>query len=129
MTDTKALRDVAERLRVPTDNRREGQCQGRFDSEREEAADAIDDLLSRLESAGRAVDLALDTITAMMEVASQARDEWDAAPAGMKAGKLLIALIDPSLNYRLDISAIHANRAKLIEARAALSRANPQKGG
>jgi hypothetical protein len=43
-----------------------------------------------------------------IRVADEAREEWDKAPSGMKAGKLLIALSDPSLKYRADITAIHA---------------------
>lgn len=43
-----------------------------------------------------------------MKVASEARKEWDKAPDGMKAGKLLIALIDPRLHYRQDITDMHA---------------------
>lgn len=43
-----------------------------------------------------------------IRVADEAREEWDKAPSGMKAGKLLIALSEPSLKYRADITAIHA---------------------
>lgn len=43
-----------------------------------------------------------------LRVAEEARKEWDAAPTGMKAGKLLIALSDPKLHYRADITEIHA---------------------
>lgn len=43
-----------------------------------------------------------------IRVADEARAEWDKAPDGMKAGKLLIALSDPSLKYRADISEMHA---------------------
>lgn len=41
-------------------------------------------------------------------VADEAREEWDAAPAGMKAGKLLIALSGGLPGYRGDIDEIHA---------------------
>lgn len=68
---------------------------------------------SALQASEQALVLALDTITAMIEVASEARDEWDAAPQGMRAGKLLIALCGSMKGYRHDIDAIHANRDKL----------------
>jgi hypothetical protein len=70
-------------------------------------------LLAREEALVGALRLASDTVTAAIEVASQARDEWDVAPAGMKAGKLLIALAGELPKYRPDIDAIHANRAKI----------------
>jgi hypothetical protein len=41
-------------------------------------------------------------------VADEARDEWDRAPSGMKAGQLLIALSGRLPGYRADIDAIHA---------------------
>lgn len=43
-----------------------------------------------------------------VRVAGEARLEWDRAPNGMKAGKLLIALSDPSINYRADITEMHS---------------------
>lgn len=43
-----------------------------------------------------------------IKVADEAREEWDKAPSGMKAGKLLIALSDPKLKYRADITEMHA---------------------
>lgn len=46
-----------------------------------------------------------------VKVAREAADEWDRAPAGMKAGKLLIALSGNFPKYRADIDAIHAARA------------------
>lgn len=48
-----------------------------------------------------------EALAAAVRVAGEARDEWDKAPNGMKAGKLLIALSDPRLKYRDDITAIH----------------------
>ena len=51
-------------------------------------------------------------LVAAVKVADEARDEWDAAPAGMKAGKLLIALSGRLTGYRADIDAIHAALAK-----------------
>lgn len=47
-----------------------------------------------------------------VSVAAEARREWDAAPSGMKAGKLLIALSGELKGYRADIDAIHAARGK-----------------
>ncbi|CAM5404014.1 hypothetical protein AFEL58S_02080 [Afipia felis] len=61
-------------------------------------ADIVNDLLAALETAIR--------------VAEEARQEWDAGPSGMKAGKLLIALSDPTLKYRSDITTMHAALAK-----------------
>jgi hypothetical protein len=43
-----------------------------------------------------------------VEVAGEAADEWDAAPDGMKAGKLLVALAGRLKGYRPDIDQIHA---------------------
>lgn len=48
--------------------------------------------------------VALDTA---IKVADEAREEWDKAPGGMKAGKLLIALSGNLPGYREDIDAIH----------------------
>lgn len=47
-----------------------------------------------------------------IEVADEARDEWDAAPSGTRAGKLLIALSGRLNGYRPDIDAIHAALGK-----------------
>jgi len=46
-------------------------------------------------------------LTAAIEIADQARDEWDMAPQGMKAGKLLMALAGHLPGYRADVDAIH----------------------
>jgi hypothetical protein len=56
-----------------------------------------------------------------VKVAGEARDEWDRAPAGMKAGKLLIALSGNLSGYRRDIDAIHAALA--------LTTSEPDAGG
>jgi hypothetical protein len=53
-----------------------------------------------------------DALTGAIEIAGQARDEWDAAPAGMRAGKILNALAGDVPGYRPDIDAIHAIRAR-----------------
>ncbi len=42
-----------------------------------------------------------------IEVAEEARVEWDEAPSGMRAGKLLIALTGGIPIYRADITEIH----------------------
>lgn len=43
-----------------------------------------------------------------LQICGEAREEWDTAPEGMKAGKLLVALCTPTLRYRDDINQIHA---------------------
>lgn len=50
---------------------------------------------------------ALESVVA---VADYARDEWDKAPPGMRAGKILVALAGGAPGYRSDIDAIHALR-------------------
>jgi hypothetical protein len=50
----------------------------------------------------------VEALQTAVRVAEEARKIWDAAPDGMKAGKLLIALSDPTLNYRADITKMHA---------------------
>ena len=55
----------------------------------------------------------IDLIAALKSVpalASELHAKWD---EGMRAGKLLIALMDPHLNYRADITAIHEAIAKV----------------
>lgn len=72
-------------------------------------ADELDDQVEEL------TDLvgALTTTLAMaVKVADEARKEWDAAPEGMKAGKLLIALSGNLSGYRADIDSIHAALAR-----------------
>jgi hypothetical protein len=54
----------------------------------------------------------LAALKAAVKIADEARDEWDAAPAGMRAGKILIALSGRLKRYRADIDAIHAAIAK-----------------
>jgi hypothetical protein len=49
-----------------------------------------------------------EALRSAIRVADEAREEWDKAPSGMKAGKLLIALSNPDLKYRADITTIHA---------------------
>lgn len=40
-------------------------------------------------------------------IAGEAQQEWDAAPAGMRAGKILMALSGHARGYRSDIDEIH----------------------
>jgi hypothetical protein len=75
---------------------------------------------SREQRLVEALRLASDTLTAAIEVADQARDEWDTAPAGMKAGKILIALSGQAPGYRIDTDAIHANRQRIAALLAEL---------
>ncbi|MDW9528106.1 hypothetical protein RWE87_05100 [Sinorhizobium meliloti] len=56
---------------------------------------AAPDLLAALKSLG--------------PILEEIHDKWD---EGMRAGKLIVALRDPKLNYRDDITAIHAAIAK-----------------
>jgi hypothetical protein len=74
----------------------------------EGAAEQIVEALNetKLKKAIRALDLAI-------KIAEDARKEWDEAPSSMKAGKILIAMIDPSLRYRHDITEMHEIRAFL----------------
>ena len=53
-----------------------------------------------------------EALESAIKVADEATREWDAAPAGMRAGKLLNALSRRALHYRADIDAIHAARRK-----------------
>lgn len=63
---------------------------------------------NRLRYRADLVEPLVEALRAAIRVAEEAREEWDKAPSGMKAGKLLIALSEPSLKYRADITAIHA---------------------
>lgn len=42
-----------------------------------------------------------------VKIADEAREEWDKAPSGMRAGKILIALSGGCPGYRKDIDEIH----------------------
>jgi hypothetical protein len=50
----------------------------------------------------------LAALKAAVKIADEVRDEWDKAPAHMKAGKLLIALSGHLQGYRPDIDSIHS---------------------
>jgi hypothetical protein len=54
----------------------------------------------------------VDALNAAVNIADEAAREWDAAPFGMKAGKLLLALAGHVKGYRADITAIHEAIAK-----------------
>lgn len=64
--------------------------------------------IARCLTAAAQLPAALNAFDTAMTVADQARIEWDEAPKGMKAGKLLIALTDAGFRYRADISEMHA---------------------
>lgn len=49
-----------------------------------------------------------EALRSAIKIADEAREEWDKAPSGMKAGKLLIALSGNLSGYRHDIDAVHA---------------------
>ncbi len=46
-------------------------------------------------------------LAAAIRVAREAADEWDTAPAGMRAGKILLALSGWRPGYRPDTDLIH----------------------
>ena len=54
-----------------------------------------------------AIDLK-EALQRAIKIADEAREEWDKAPSGMRAGKLLIALAGDCPGYRADIDEIHA---------------------
>lgn len=49
----------------------------------------------------------LEALHRAVKIAEEARQEWDAAPSGMRAGKILIALSGGCPGYRRDIDEIH----------------------
>jgi hypothetical protein len=71
-----------------------------FDDAVRSCAD-VPTLLDALEAAQRELRNAV-------KIAGEAADEWDRAPSGMRAGKILIALSGKCPGYRADIDAIHA---------------------
>lgn len=64
--------------------------------------------LSHQEALTRRVGELEAALRSAIRVADEARDEGDAAPSHMRAGKLLIALSGNCRGYRADIDAIHA---------------------
>lgn len=61
----------------------------------------------------------LEALEAAVKIADEAREEWDKAPSGMRAGKLLIALSGHLKGYRLETDAIHAALAQARRKEAA----------
>jgi len=51
---------------------------------------------------------AVEALEAAIKIANEAAEEWDKAPEGMRAGKILLALAGHRPGYRADIDAIHA---------------------
>jgi hypothetical protein len=49
-----------------------------------------------------------EALASAVKIADEAREEWDKAPSGMRAGKILIALAGGCPRYRADIDKIHA---------------------
>lgn len=54
----------------------------------------------------------VEALRKAIAVADEARIEWDRAPSGMRAGKILIALAGGVPGYRADIDGIHAALAR-----------------
>lgn len=52
-------------------------------------------------------------LASAVKIAAEAAEEWDKAPAGMRAGKILLALAGHRRGYRPDTDAIHAALAPL----------------
>jgi hypothetical protein len=52
-------------------------------------------------------------LRAAIKIADEAAEEWDKAPEGMRASKILLALAGHRKGYRADIDAIHALLAPL----------------
>jgi hypothetical protein len=57
----------------------------------------------------------VDALELAVYAAEDARLEWDNAPSGMRAGKILIALAGGCKGYRPDTDRIHAILAKAKE--------------
>lgn len=71
-------------------------------------AELCDELDDEVEELRDRVGILTTALALAVTVADEARNEWDAAPSGMKAGKLLIALSGNLPGYRADIDTIHA---------------------
>jgi hypothetical protein len=74
----------------------------------EEMSADVSELGAKLAAAEARIAGLREALKHAVEVAEEARKEWDAAPSGMRAGKLLIALGGNCPGYRSDIDAIHA---------------------
>jgi len=66
------------------------------------------DAIAALTTAESDLAAARKALETAIKVADEAAREWDAAPQGMKAGKLLLALCGHIKGYRPDIDSIHA---------------------
>lgn len=62
-------------------------------------------------------------------IADEAQDEWDKAPAGMRAGKILTALAGYCRGYRADIDLIHLTMMKTTKHFAAVGDHSPASTG
>jgi hypothetical protein len=63
----------------------------------------------------------VEALRLAIKIAAEAQDEWDKAPSGMRAGKILIALAGGLKGYRPDIDKVHGVLAKAILATAVTS--------
>jgi hypothetical protein len=63
---------------------------------------------SKLATARSERDAAREALASAVMIANEAAQEWDKAPAGMRAGKILLALAGHGKGYRSDTDAIHA---------------------
>jgi urease accessory protein UreF len=97
-TADRALRERDEALRVCTETEMLRHEQNRTSVKWMDRALAAEAKVARMREA----------LKAAIKVAAESQREWDAAPSGMKAGKLLIALAGGLPKYRADIDEIHA---------------------
>jgi hypothetical protein len=74
------------------------------------------DLLFRAEYLLKQRDSLIDALVKTVRIADEARDEWDRAPSGMRAGKILVALSGGCAGYRADIDAIHSTIAEVANS-------------
>ena len=49
----------------------------------------------------------IEALDRAIKIADQAQREWDEAPNGMRAGKILLALAGHARGYRSDVDEIH----------------------
>lgn len=89
------------------------------EAERDEALDALRILDEQFEAQSSDVarcDRMAEALRTAVRVAAEAAEEWDKAPSGMRAGKILLALAGRVPGYRQDTDAIHAALADTREA-------------
>ena len=75
-----------------------------FERQRKATEPLCTSLLSHMDR----VESAELALAAAVQVAGEAAEEWDKAPEGMRAGKILLALAGHRPRYRPDTDAIHA---------------------